>query len=134
MTDEVKHLTGGCLCGHVKFKVDGPMRPIVACHCTQCRKQTSNFLAATNAKSTDVTFLETKGLKWFKSSNQAERGFCQDCGSMLFWRRFDSDVISLSAGSLDGKTGLHISEHIYVADKPDWYEITDGIKQYPIWR
>jgi hypothetical protein len=134
MTDEVKHLTGGCLCGHVRFKVDGPMREVVACHCSQCRKQTGNFIATTNAKSADVTFLETKGLKWFKSSDEAERGFCQDCGSVLFWRRFDSDTISITAGSLDGKTGLKICEHIYVADKPDWYEITDGIKQYPIWR
>jgi len=134
MAEGQKHLTGGCLCGHVKFRVDGLMREVVACHCSQCRKQTSHFYASTNAKNTDVTFSETKGLKWFKSSEIAERGFCQDCGSILFWRRFGSDTISLSAGSLDGKTGLKICEHIYVADKPDWYEITDGIKQYPIWR
>ena len=129
-----KHLTGGCLCGHVKFKVDGSMREIVACHCSQCRKQTGNFFTSSNAKNADVTFVETKGLKWFRSSDTAERGFCQDCGSALFWRRVDSDTISIAAGSLDGETGLKICEHIYVADKPDWYEITDGIKQYPIWR
>ena len=76
MADGQKHLKGGCLCGHVTFKVDGPMREVVACHCSQCRKQTSNFYASTNAKNNDVTFSETKGLKWFKSSEIAERGFC----------------------------------------------------------
>ena len=134
MTDDVKHLTGSCLCGAVRFKIDGRMRTIVACHCSQCRKQTSNFLAATNAESNDVTFAETRGLTWFKSSDIAERGFCKECGSLLFWRRFDSQTLSISAGSLDGETGLFICEHIYVADKPDWYEITDGKPQFEVWR
>jgi hypothetical protein len=133
-SEEVKHLNGSCLCGSVRFKVDGHMRPIVACHCSQCRKQTSNFLAATNAESQDVTFLETSGLSWYTSSKKAERGFCKQCGSVLFWRRFDSSTLSISAGSLDGETGLFICEHIYVADKPDWYEITDNRPQFQVWR
>lgn len=134
MTEDTKHLSGSCLCGAVRFKVDGRMRQIVACHCGQCRKQTSNFFASTNATKDDVSFSETRGLKWFASSDDAERGFCQKCGSLLFWRRFNSDTLSISAGSLDGETGLTICEHIYVADKPDWYEIHDGKPQYQIWR
>jgi hypothetical protein len=134
MTDDEKHLKGSCLCGAVGFKIDGRMRPIVACHCGQCRKQTSHFFAATNAESEDITFSETRGLTWFKSSDIAERGFCRECGSMLFWRRSGSSTLSISAGSLDGETGLFICEHIYVADKPDWYEITDGKPQFQVWR
>jgi hypothetical protein len=134
MTDDVNHLTGGCLCGAVKFKVDAPLREVIACHCGQCRKTTGNFLAATNAPAASVTFIEQSGLTWFKSSNYAERGFCKSCGSNLFWRESGSDMISITAGSLDGKTGLHIKEHIYVADKPDWYEITDGKPQFEVWR
>ena len=134
MVDEERHLTGGCLCGAVTFSVKGRMREVVACHCSQCRKQTGNFFATTNAAEADVTFTKTSGLKWFRSSDVAERGFCHECGSILFWRRFDSETISITAGSLDGKTGLYICEHIYVADKPDWYEITDGKPQFQVWR
>ena len=78
----------------------------------------------------DVSMTEERGLAWFKSSEKAERGFCKECGSNLFWRGFGSDEISITAGSLEGKTGLHIKKHIYVADKPDWYEITDGKPQF----
>ena len=134
MTGEVKHLTGGCLCGAVKFKVDGPLREVIACHCGQCRKTTGNFFATTNASADAVTFNEDSGLAWYTSSEEAERGFCKTCGSNLFWRRFGSDTMSITAGSLDGATGLHIKEHIYVADKPDWYEITDGKPQFQVWR
>jgi hypothetical protein len=134
MTDAVKHLTGGCLCGAVKFKVDAPMREVIACHCGQCRKATGNFFTSTNAPDHTVTFIDESGLTWFKSSDKAERGFCHVCGSNLFWRSFGSDTISITAGSLDGSTGLHIQEHIYVADKPDWYEITDGKPQFAVWR
>ncbi len=134
MTDEANHRTGGCLCGAVRFKVNAPMRQVIACHCGQCRKTTGNFFTSTNAPANSVSFIEEKGLTWFKSSDKAERGFCHVCGSNLFWRALGSDTISITAGSLDGPTGLHIQEHIYVADKPDWYEITDGKPQFAVWR
>ena len=51
----------------------------------------------------------------------------------MFWRAFGGDEISISAGALNGETGLSIREHIYVADKPDWYDITDGKPQKPVW-
>jgi hypothetical protein len=110
------------------------MREVVACHCGQCRKTTGNFLAASNAPAQSVIFVADSGLAWFKSSENAERGFCNQCGSNLFWRALNSDTISITAGSLDGETGLHIAEHIYVGDKPDWYEITDGKPQFTVWR
>ncbi|MCG6858134.1 MAG: GFA family protein, partial [Salaquimonas sp.] len=45
--DEVRR--GSCLCGAISFAVTGPMRPVVACHCNQCRKQSGHFFAATDA-------------------------------------------------------------------------------------
>jgi hypothetical protein len=134
MVGDVKHITGGCLCGAVKFKVDAPMREVIACHFGQCRKTTGNFFTASNAPAAAVTFTADDGLAWYKSSDRAERGFCKACGSNLFWREFGSDTISITSGSLDGQTGLHIKEHIYVADKPDWYDITDGKPQFQVWR
>ena len=47
--------TGGCLCGAVRYRVDGPLDPVVACHCTQCRRSSGHHVAATGARREDVT-------------------------------------------------------------------------------
>ncbi|MGH6907846.1 MAG: GFA family protein, partial [Aestuariivirga sp.] len=68
--------SGSCLCGAVKYEVTGPLRDVLACHCGQCRKQTGNYMTATAAKDTDLRIVEDRGLKWYRSSNIAKRGFC----------------------------------------------------------
>lgn len=126
-------LTGGCLCGGVRFTVMGALRPVIACHCGQCRRWSGNFVAATAARNADLTLSETGTLAWYRSSDQAERGFCARCGGNLFWRRPGGDQTSIMAGTLDPPTGLRIAEHIFVADKSDFYDITDGAPVQAAW-
>lgn len=121
---------GGCLCGAVRYRAHGALRPVIACHCSQCRKQSGHFGAYTSVmRAEDLELSVTEGLAWYQSSAAAERGFCKRCGSALFWKPLDRDRISLSAGSLDGATGLRIDQHIYCADKGDYYDIADGVEQ-----
>ncbi len=126
--------TGSSLCGAVKYEVTGPLRPVLACHCIQCRKQTGNYLTATSAKVSDFAFTARRGLKWYRSSPRAERGFCKECGSVLFWKGDGADEISISAGSIDGPTGLELDGHIYCAFKGDYYEISGGRFQFAEWQ
>lgn len=119
---------GSCNCGSVTWEVQGEMRPIVACHCSQCRKQSGLYFAATAAEDKDLT-INGDVLKWYKASPDASRGFCGTCGSSLFWKHDEEDFTSILAGSIDGVSGLEIARHIYVGDKPDWYDITDGKPQ-----
>jgi hypothetical protein len=119
--------TGGCLCGAVRYEVRGPLRPVVACHCTQCRRMTGHFLAATAAREGDFTITREAGLKWYRASKDARRGFCADCGSTLFWHGTGRDYVSIAAGSIDGATGLKLVQHIHTADKGDYYELDDGV-------
>src|SRR5271169_4356729 len=98
--------SGGCLCGAVRFVVRGALRPVVACHCTQCRRSTGHFLAATAARHGDFKLLTDSGLKWYESSREARRGFCAVCGSTLFWQGVDHAYISIAAGTLDDSSGL----------------------------
>jgi hypothetical protein len=118
--------TGGCLCGAVRYEVRGPLRPVVACHCTQCRRMTGHFLAATAAREGDLVFTRGTTLKWYCASAGARRGFCADCGSTLFWHGTGRDHIAIAAGSIDGATGLKLVQHIHTADKGDYYELDDG--------
>jgi hypothetical protein len=123
--------TGACLCGAVRYRVTGPLRPIVACHCTQCRRMTGHFLAATAARRRDFELLSQRELRWYDSSPEARRGFCARCGSTLFWEAAGRDYISIAAGTLDGATGLTTARHIFVADKGDYYQLADGVPQSP---
>ncbi len=124
--------SGSCNCGGVKYTVNGPMREIVACHCSQCRKQSGHFYAATNAADSDLTIEDSGTLKWYAASNIAKRGFCGTCGSALFWKPNDGDYTSIMAGTLDGDAGgVKLDRHIFVADKGAYYEINDGLPQFP---
>ncbi len=118
--------TGSCLCGAVKYEVHGPLRDVIACHCTQCRKQTGNYLSSTAAQDGDLRIVEDRGLKWYRSSDKAKRGFCSECGSVLFWKGDGRDYTSIAAGSVDGPTGVKLAGHIFCDDAGDYYEIAGG--------
>ena len=121
--------TGGCLCGAVRYEVAGRLRPVVLCHCTQCRRSTGHFMAATAARHGDFRLTREEELLWYPSSDSARRGFCGRCGATLFWQASGRDYISIAAGTLDGATGLVSACHIHVSDKGDYYSIDDGLPQ-----
>ena len=123
--------TGGCLCGAVRFEVNGPLRNVLICHCTLCRRTHGHVAAYTAAKREDVTMVSDRGLAWYRSSDRARRGFCRDCGSRLFWSADARPTISIAAGALDESTGLETIGHIFTASKGDYYRIEDGAMQYP---
>ena len=114
---------GGCLCGGVRYRINGPLRHVIACHCSQCRRTSGHFVAATSASTSDIEFLSDETLTWYASSSEAKRGFCDRCGGNLFWRVNGTTKTSIMAGTLDAPTGLRIAEHIFVEDKSDYYDI-----------
>ena len=77
---------GGCLCGAVRFRTGGALRGVVYCHCSQCRKQSGHFYAATNVADADIVIEGTESITWYEASAFARRGFCKTCGSVLFWK------------------------------------------------
>lgn len=123
----IKPHHGSCYCKTVRFIVKGALRPVVYCHCSQCRKITGHYMAASGAKRGDVAIEGTP--RWFTSSEDIERGFCPICGTNLFWSDMRRDTISIAAGALDDAT-LHAQSHIYVKDKADYYPICDGLPQF----
>lgn len=125
--------TGSCLCGAVKFEITGDLRPVIACHCIQCRKQTGTYMSATAARDDHLTITEARGLKWYRSSPEARRGFCQECGSVLFWKGEGRDYTSIAAGSIDGPTGAPLEGHIFCESAGDYYEITGGSYRLDRW-
>jgi hypothetical protein len=125
--------TGSCLCGAVSFEVHGALRPVIACHCTQCRKQTGTYMSATACADKVLKFTTDRGLKWRRSSPEAQRGFCGECGSVLFWKKDGSDTTSIAAGSIDGPTGAPLDGHIFCESAGDYYVIAGGAYQLDRW-
>ena len=123
--------SGGCLCGAVRYEVRGPLRPVVNCHCGQCRRTSGHFVAATAALRKDLTLVEDEGLRWYDSSESARRGFCRTCGASVFWEAVSGDRISIMAGTLDSPTGLETVAHIFVRDAGDYYTIDDALPRHP---
>ncbi|MFI5015627.1 MAG: GFA family protein [Hyphomicrobiales bacterium] len=112
----------------------GKLRGIVACHCSQCARTTGHHVAATHCATADFSLDKGETLRWYRSSAEAERGFCARCGSNLFWRKIGgAEGISITGGTLDRPTGLKIQYHIFCASKSDYYDITDGLPQYDGW-
>ena len=121
-------MKGSCLCGSVAFQVvTGEVEGFSVCHCTQCRKQ-SGF--AWSAAHVPDASLSIKGeVRWYQSSEKAQRGFCSVCGSFLFWKHVDDPHIFFALGAVDGPTGARLEKHIFTSDKGDYYQITDGVPQ-----
>jgi hypothetical protein len=115
---------GGCLCGAVTYELKGELRPVVACHCIQCRKTSGHYVAATQVAVADAE-ISGETLTWYRSSDVAERGFCSICGSNLFWRELGSDNVSIWAGSIDGRTGLRMESQLYAESAGDYYDLPD---------
>ena len=115
--------TGGCLCGAVRYEATGALRDVVVCHCRMCRKVHGHIGAYTAAARDALRLVETRGLKWYRSSAQARRGFCSECGATLFWDGEGRDTMSIAAGTLDEPTGLATALQIHVASAGDYYAV-----------
>jgi hypothetical protein len=132
-----KALEGGCLCGQIRYRLIGHCRNIINCHCENCRQAHGHIAAYTSVSKSDLIFLTQQSLKWYHDqSPNTYRGFCNTCGSSLFWDAGDSSIpvsiakVAVAAGTLDKGHGLKTIGHIYVSEAGDYYQISDELPQF----
>ena len=124
--------TGSCVCGAITFKVVGDLGSPDACHCKQCRKWSGHFFVGAEVPRSALTIQGVEHITWYHSSEKVRRGFCSKCGASLFFDPLDKikhDWIGLSMGAFDTPTETMLALHIFVAEKGDYYEISDGLPQ-----
>ena len=121
--------SGGCFCGAVRYEAK-PIGRVTYCHCSKCRKWHGHFGAYTATKREDFKLTVERGLKGHSVSGTVKRGFCQECGSSLFFDEAGDGHLSICPGTLDDPTGLTSKAHIFVASKADYYELGDGLEKY----
>lgn len=126
-------IRGSCLCGGVKFEIDGPFAYASHCHCSMCRKHHgAAFATYGEAKASGVRVAAGSGLiARYASSPGIVRTFCSRCGSTLQWlNEAKPDKVDFALGILDDDPGVRAGRHIYVGSKAPWYEITDPLPQH----
>lgn len=130
MIKKTRTLSASCLCNGVSITIKGEFRPVINCHCIQCAKTHGNYASYTSILEKNIIYKSKKTLKWFKSSAKAKRGFCKSCGSSIFFKRYGSRAISISAGLFRNPSKLKTISHIYVKNKRDYYKIFDNLPKF----
>jgi hypothetical protein len=128
-------LTGGCLCGGVRFEVDEPLTGASYCHCTRCQRRTGTAASA-QARIVPGSLRVTSGqelVKEYRPEGGFPKVFCSACGSQL-WSRHpqNPDELSVRMGVFDDDPGVRPSYRQFVAYAADWEPIPDdGLPRYP---
>ena len=130
MKKKINSKIASCLCAGVKINVKGKLRHVVNCHCSQCMKTHGNYAAYTACLEDNITFINKKTLKWYKSSNIAKRGFCSICGASIFYKLLKSKKISIAAGMLRNPTKLKTHSNIFTKDKLDYYKLDSRMPKF----
>ena len=117
---------GGCLCGAVRFSADLTGTNFGACHCPMCRKWTGSALLGITVPEGNVEWTGLEHVARRQSSPWAERAWCAECGSALWFRLTVADsplagTIELPIGTFDDANGLTMTNEIYIDHKPDSY-------------
>lgn len=127
-------LSGGCLCGGVKYEISGDLFMAAYCHCSMCRKaHGSAFRPRSLVWAKDFRWVHgDSSVAEYISSPGVHRTFCRNCGSPLiaFSDQYPT-IFNLPLGTLDGDPGIRPEAHWHVASKAPWFEITDNLPQYP---
>ena len=122
MSEPTERGAGGCLCGSIRYRVTGPLREVIFCHCSRCRRTHGHFAAYTACERGDLELVESRSLRWHELDG-SRRGFCSECGASVFWERGGRSTISIAAGTLDSPTHLRPGRHIFTEDASDYYEL-----------
>jgi hypothetical protein len=129
--------TGSCLCGGIRFEIEGGLTAVQLCHAARCRKATGAGAAPELAGRAD-------GLRWLAGEDLIthyeapllhepppyRRAFCRICGSPVPVVESESGITILLAGMLDDDTGLETFRHIFTSQKAGWSQLDPGLREF----
>ncbi|WP_437814961.1 GFA family protein [Sorangium sp. So ce1078] len=124
---------GACLCGTVRYEIDGPFQTMLNCHCSMCRKFHGSAFAT-------ALVAPLPGFRWLAGEHAIRtscaskyRLFCTTCGSAAPLLGPERQLALVHAGNLEGDLGIAPEFHQFVGSKAPWYTITDSLPQFEVW-
>lgn len=127
---------GSCLCGAVRYQIDGPIRGAEYCHCSMCRKAHGTaFSANAEVAATDFRWVQGRDrVVVYASSPERRKCFCGTCGCHLLIERLDDpSTVAITLGTLDSDPGIRPSRHVFVDSKAPWYALSDDLPRFRIY-
>ena len=118
---------GGCLCGVVRVSTTSINRHVAACHCSMCRRWGGGALLGVECN-TDISFEGEENIGVYQSSEWAERGFCKNCGSHLFYRLKENNHYYIPVGIFDNDESLVFDLQVFIEEKPAYYSFANKTK------
>ena len=127
---------GSCLCGQIRYEIQGELGDFGYCHCRSCRKASGSAHGA-NASllRNNFNLSDPHGsLREYESSSGKFRAFCSNCGSPLYaYLNTTADLIRVRLGTLDTTFTKHAKAHTFVGDKAPWEDIRGDLPQFDEW-
>ncbi len=124
---------GGCLCGQVQFELDLPSKWVAHCHCTMCRRaHGAGYVTWAGFEDEKFNLIEgTQQLNWYESSKGAQRGFCKECGSTMFFKSVQwPEEIHITLANIHGELDKKPQANAYFATHVHWMPIDRSLKNY----
>jgi len=130
-----QNLTGGCLCGNIRYMIGGKFRNVCNCHCRSCRLAAGAPFVTWGTIDRNLLSITRGELREVVSSPGIRRGFCGNCGtSLTYGQEQHPQEIDISLVTLDEAASIRPEFHLWVAEKLPWVQIDDGLPQYQGWR
>lgn len=125
--------SGSCLCGAVRFEIEGEFESFYLCHCEYCRKDTGSAHAAN-------LFSSSARLEWIAGEEKVtqfdlpgtrhSKGFCSTCGSALPRVQMNGQLLVVPAGSLNSEVRIRPNAHIFVSSRAGWDESLEKVPAF----
>ena len=126
-------LQGGCLCGAIRFRAQGRPLRVNYCHCGQCRRHSGAPVAAfATFRAADVEWIGASP-RLFRSSAEAQRGFCPDCGTSLSWQGDAGGgeaLVDLGVGCFDDASSFSPADHLWTGRALPWFHVADALPRH----
>lgn len=118
-------MVGGCICGAVRFEAKPRASETHVCHCETCRRWTGSAFMCVSVLPEDIRFTGAENIRTYRSSEWAERGWCDRCGTTLYYHLtvdgFGPKTYEMALGLFDAPSGLPLTKEIYIDRKPDGF-------------
>ncbi len=129
MSDETK-MTGGCMCGAVRFETTGDSFGVIHCHCHSCRKHNGGPVVTLAGFTADQVEFSGEDRKIYESSPGVGRAFCGNCGTPLTWEGDGGEmgpIIEFHISAFDNPDALVPSAHAFHVERISWFDIADSL-------
>ena len=133
MGKHIDKITGGCLCGAVRYEIEGTPYKITYCHCESCRKATGAPVVVMVLFRGHTVRFTLREPQRYESSPGVQRGFCSTCGTPLTWEGVwdGGSIFEVHISTLDDPDAFVPDRHAFCRERISWFDVADEHPRYP---